>query len=137
VLVNNAAIFASVGFTHGPHDQISVDEWDRMFAVNVRGVWLCCREVIPHMRERGYGKIINIASGTAYKGIPHMLHYTTAKAAIGGLTRVLSRELGVKNIRVNAIVPGAIGASGFEVKVNFPSLFVPTSYGVGWTESWR
>jgi 3-oxoacyl-[acyl-carrier protein] reductase len=106
VLVNNAAIFASVGFTHGPHDQISVDEWDRMFAVNVRGVWLCCREVIPHMRERGYGKIINIASGTAWKGTPHMLHYVTSKAAVAGLTRALAREVGTQGIYVNTIAPG-------------------------------
>jgi 3-oxoacyl-[acyl-carrier protein] reductase len=106
VLVNNAAIFASVGFTHAPHDQISVDEWDRMFAVNVRGVWLCCREVIPHMRERGYGKIINIASGTAWKGTPYMLHYVTSKAAVAGMTRALAREVGTAGICVNTIAPG-------------------------------
>ena len=107
VLVNNAAIFASVGFTHAPHDQISVAEWDRMFAVNVRGVWLCCREVIPHMRERGTGKIINIASGTAWKGTPNMLHYVTSKAAVAGLTRALAREIGsTTGICVNTVAPG-------------------------------
>jgi 3-oxoacyl-[acyl-carrier protein] reductase len=106
VLVNNAAIFASVGFTHAPHDQISVEEWDRMFAVNVRGVWLCCREVIPHMRAQGHGKIINIASGTAWKGTPNMLHYVTSKAAVAGLTRALAREIGPTGICVNTIAPG-------------------------------
>ncbi len=106
ILVNNAAIFASVGFTHAPHDQISVAEWDRMFAVNVRGVWLCCREVIPHMRAQGYGKIINIASGTAWKGTPYMLHYVTSKAAVAGLTRALAREVGTQGICVNTIAPG-------------------------------
>ncbi|HEY7064086.1 MAG TPA: 3-oxoacyl-ACP reductase family protein [Chloroflexota bacterium] len=106
VLVNNAAIFASVGFTHAPHDQIGVDEWDRMFAVNVRGVWLCCRAVIPQMREQGYGKIVNIASGTAWKGTPYMLHYVTSKAAVAGLTRALAREVGTDGIRVNTIAPG-------------------------------
>jgi 3-oxoacyl-[acyl-carrier protein] reductase len=106
ILVNNAAIFASVGFTHGTHDQINVEEWDRMFAVNVRGVWLCCREVIPHMREQGYGKIVNIASGTAWKGTPNMLHYVTSKAAVAGLTRALAREIGTTGIRVNTIAPG-------------------------------
>ncbi len=106
ILVNNAAIFASVGFTHGAHDQIDVAEWDRMFAVNVRGVWLCCREVIPHMREQGYGKIVNIASGTAWKGTPNMLHYVTSKAAVAGLTRALAREIGTTGIRVNTIAPG-------------------------------
>jgi 3-oxoacyl-[acyl-carrier protein] reductase len=106
ILVNNAAIFASIGFTHAPHDQISVEEWDRMFAVNVRGVWLCCREVIPHMRAQGYGKIINIASGTAWKGTPYMLHYVTSKAAVAGLTRALAREVGAQGICVNTIAPG-------------------------------
>ena len=107
ILVNNAAVFASVGFTHAPHDQISVEEWDRMFAVNVRGVWLCCREVIPHMRAQGHGKIINVASGTAWKGTPNMLHYVTSKAAVAGLTRALAREVGgTTGICVNTIAPG-------------------------------
>jgi NAD(P)-dependent dehydrogenase (short-subunit alcohol dehydrogenase family) len=106
VLVNNAAIFASVGFTHAPHDQIGVAEWDRMFAVNVRGVWLCCKAVIPQMRVQGSGKIINVASGTAWKGTPNMLHYVTSKAAVAGLTRALAREVGTQGICVNAIAPG-------------------------------
>jgi 3-oxoacyl-[acyl-carrier protein] reductase len=107
ILVNNAAIFASVGFTHAPHDQIPVDEWDRMFAVNVRGTWLCCREVIPQMRAQGYGKIINISSGTASKGTVQMLHYVSSKAAVEGLTRALAREIGgTSGICVNAIAPG-------------------------------
>lgn len=107
VLVNNAAIFASVGFTHGPHDKIGVAEWDRMFAVNVRGAWLCCREVIPHMRAQGYGKIINISSGTASKGTANMLHYIASKAAVEGMTRSLAREVGgTSGICVNAIAPG-------------------------------
>jgi 3-oxoacyl-[acyl-carrier protein] reductase len=106
VLVNNAAIFASVGFTHGPHDQISVAEWDRMFAVNVRGVWLCCREVIPCMRQQGRGSIINISSGTAFKGTPNVLHYMSSKAAVVGLSRGLAREVGPAGIRVNALAPG-------------------------------
>lgn len=107
VLVNNAAIFASVGFTHGPHDTIGVAEWDRMFAVNVRGTWLCCREVIPHMRAQGYGKIINVSSGTASKGTVNMLHYIASKAAVEGMTRSLAREIGgTSGICVNAIAPG-------------------------------
>ena len=77
-----------------------------MFAVNVRGVWLCCKAVIPPMRERGYGKIINIASGTAWKGTPNMLHYVTSKAAVAGLTRALAREIGTTGICVNTIAPG-------------------------------
>lgn len=107
VLINNAAIFASVPFTRGPYDQVTVEEWDRMFAVNVRGMWLCCREVIPHMRKQGYGKIINISSGTASKGTGNMLHYVTSKAAVEGMTRALAREVGGNaGICINAIAPG-------------------------------
>jgi 3-oxoacyl-[acyl-carrier protein] reductase len=107
ILVNNAAIFASVRFTHGPHDSIPVDEWDRMFAVNVRGTWLCAREVIPHMRRQGYGKIVNVSSGTASKGTVGMIHYVSSKAAVEGFTRALAREIGGSSgICVNAIAPG-------------------------------
>jgi 3-oxoacyl-[acyl-carrier protein] reductase len=107
VLVNNAAMFASQRVTNGPFDQISVDEWDRVFAVNVRGLWLCCREVVSYMRQQGGGSIINISSGTAWKGTPNMLHYVTSKAAVAGLTRALAKEIGASSgIRVNAIAPG-------------------------------
>jgi 3-oxoacyl-[acyl-carrier protein] reductase len=107
ILVNNAAMFASIPITQGPFDHISIDEWDRLFAVNVRGTWLCCREVIPHMRARGYGKIINVSSGTAAKGIPNMLHYVSSKAAVEGLTRALAREVGATTgICINAVAPG-------------------------------
>jgi 3-oxoacyl-[acyl-carrier protein] reductase len=107
ILVNNAAMFASVPITQGPFDRIPLDEWDHLFAVNVRGTWLCCREVIPHMRIGGYGKIINISSGTAAKGIPNMLHYVASKAAVEGLTRALAREVGATaGICINAVAPG-------------------------------
>jgi 3-oxoacyl-[acyl-carrier protein] reductase len=106
ILVNNAAIFASVGFTHAPHDQISVEEWDRMFAVNVRGVWLCCKAVVPHMRRAGGGKIVNIASDTVLSGVPFFLHYVASKGAVIALTRALAREVGGDNICVNAVAPG-------------------------------
>jgi len=107
ILVNNAAMFASIPITQGPFDQIPLDEWDRLFEVNVRGTWLCCREVIPHMRARGYGKIINVSSGTAAKGVPNMLHYVASKAAVEGLTRALAREVGATTgICINAVAPG-------------------------------
>ena len=107
ILVNNAAIFASIPVSQGPFDQIPIDEWDRLFAVNVRGTWLCCRAVIPHMRSRGFGKIVNISSGTASKGTPNMLHYVSSKAAVEGLTRALAREVGTTTgICVNAVAPG-------------------------------
>ncbi len=113
VLVNNAAVFAAVSYTRGPHDKISVNEWDRMFAVNVRGVWLCCKEVIPHMRQQGYGKIINISSGTAWIGTPYVLHYVTSKAAVAGLSRALAREVGEHGIRVNSLAPGLTESETF------------------------
>ena len=106
VLVNNAAIFATVPMSRAPFDQIEVEEWDRMMAVNLRGTWLACRAVVPHMRARGYGKIINISSGTALKGSASRIHYVTSKAGVLGFTRTLAREVGKDGIRVNCLVPG-------------------------------
>jgi 3-oxoacyl-[acyl-carrier protein] reductase len=103
VLVNNAAIFTSIA--KRPFDEISVSEWDRMFAVNVRGTWLCTRAFAPAMRERGYGKVINVASMTVPSGIPLFAHYVASKGAIVALTRALARELGPWGICVNAISP--------------------------------
>ena len=105
-LVNNAAYFKQA--RRGPFDQIGVDEWDRAFAVNVRGTWLCCRAVHPQMRKQGYGKIVNVSSNTPYKGVPGFLHYTSSKSAIIGLTRALAREVGGDGIAVNTIAPDLI-----------------------------
>jgi 3-oxoacyl-[acyl-carrier protein] reductase len=107
VLVNNAAIFATIPMSRKPFDEIDVEEWDRMMAVNLRGTWLACRAVIPHMRRRGYGKIINIGSGTALKGSAGRIHYVTSKAGVLGFTRTLAREVGKDGIRVNCVVPGS------------------------------
>jgi 3-oxoacyl-[acyl-carrier protein] reductase len=108
VLINNAALFAGAWEQRGPSEELTVDQWDRMFAVNVRGTWLCCKHVVPHMRERGGGSIINISSGTAWKGSAGFLHYVTSKAAIVGMTRALAREYGASGrIRVNCIAPGS------------------------------
>ncbi|HEY2593830.1 MAG TPA: glucose 1-dehydrogenase [Chloroflexota bacterium] len=108
VLVNNAAIFASVWAERGSSEELTVEQWDRMFAVNVRGTWLCCKHVVPHMREQGGGSIINISSGTAWKGSAGFLHYVTSKAAVAGMTRALAREYGADGkIRVNCIAPGS------------------------------
>ncbi len=107
VLVNNAAIFATIPMSRMPFDQIEIDEWDRMMAVNLRGTWLACRAVIPVMRKRGYGKIINISSGTALKGSASRIHYVTSKAGVLGFTRTLAREVGKDGICVNCVAPGS------------------------------
>ena len=107
ILVNNAAMFATVPMSRAPFDRIEPAEWDRMMAVNLKGTWLACRAVVPHMREHGYGKIINISSGTALKGSDSRIHYVTSKAGILGFTRTLARELGGDGICVNCVAPGS------------------------------
>jgi 3-oxoacyl-[acyl-carrier protein] reductase len=107
ILVNNAAIFATVPMSRAPFDEIGIDEWDRMMRVNLRGTWLASRAVVEHMRKRGYGKIINISSGTALKGSANRIHYVTSKAGVLGFTRTLAMELGKDGIRVNCIAPGS------------------------------
>ena len=104
VLVNNAALFAPLQETKCT--EIDADLWDKVMAVNLRGPFLMVKHVAPHMIARGYGKIINIGSGTAYRGIPWMLHYVTTKGGIMAFTRALARELGGNGIRVNTLAPG-------------------------------
>jgi NAD(P)-dependent dehydrogenase (short-subunit alcohol dehydrogenase family) len=104
VLVNNAAIYGTL--RRRPFTEIPVEEWDRVMAVNLRGLFLCARAVFPAMKAQGKGKIINIASSTFFKGVPHYIHYTTSKGGVVGFTRSLARELGDFGIRVNAVAPG-------------------------------
>ena len=104
VLVNNAALFGTLSLK--PFEQISSEEWDRVMMVNVRGAFECAKAVAPQMRKNGSGKIINIASGTVYKGTPMMLHYVASKGAIIAMSRVLARELGNDGICVNSLAPG-------------------------------
>jgi len=106
-LVNNAAVFATVPMSRSPFDEIGIEEWDRMMAVNLRGAWLASCAVIPQMRLQGYGKIVNISSGTALKGASGRIHYVTSKAGILGFTRTLAMEVGSDNICVNCIAPGS------------------------------
>jgi len=106
ILVTNAALFGNLALK--PFEEIDSAEWDRLMAVNVRGVFECVKAALPEMRRRGYGKIINIASGTVFKGTPMMLHYVTSKGAIVAMTRCLARELGDSGIRVNTLAPGLV-----------------------------
>jgi NAD(P)-dependent dehydrogenase (short-subunit alcohol dehydrogenase family) len=104
VLVNNAALYAPLQETKCT--EIEAELWDKVMAVNLRGPFLMVKHVVPHMTAQGYGKIINIGSGTAYRGIPWMLHYVTTKGGIMAMTRALARELGEQGIRVNTLAPG-------------------------------
>ncbi len=106
ILVNNAAIYGGIGYK--PFYEISVDEWDTLMAVNLKGVFLCCKAVFPFMKEQGKGKIVNIASAVAFSGIPYFTHYTTSKGGVIAFTRAMARELGDYNINVNAVAPGLI-----------------------------
>jgi NAD(P)-dependent dehydrogenase (short-subunit alcohol dehydrogenase family) len=114
ILVNNAAIFAALSLK--PFTEISSEEWDKVLTVNVRGSFECAKAVVPKMRAKGYGKIINVASGTVFKGSPMVTHYVASKGAIIAFTRCIARELGPDGIRVNAIAPGLILSEG--VKAN-------------------
>lgn len=104
ILVNNAAIAASIQLR--PFEQITVAEWRRMQDVNAMGPFLCTRAVAPHMRRQQSGRIVNITSGTAFKGAPFMLDYVASKGALMTMTRSLARELGKDFVTVNAVSPG-------------------------------
>jgi p-cumic alcohol dehydrogenase len=105
-LVNNAALYATL--RGGRFDSIAEADWDAVMAINVKGIWNCCKAVVPLMRQTGGGSIVNISSLAATYGMPFGLHYTTSKAAVIGLTRGLARELGRDGIRVNALAPGTV-----------------------------
>jgi NAD(P)-dependent dehydrogenase (short-subunit alcohol dehydrogenase family) len=106
VLVNNAAVFATL--KPQPFDAIPEAEWDRVMAVNVKGIWNCARAVVPVMRAQGGGRIVNVASAIVAKGTAMLLHYVTSKGAVVAMTRALARELGPAGITVNAVAPGLI-----------------------------
>lgn len=105
ILVNNAGIFTEVLPRKGFED-IPVEEWDRVFSVNVRGVWLCSRAVAPVFRQQRSGVIVNISSGTILSGTPGFMHYVSSKGAVWAMTRCLANELGDFGVRVNCITPG-------------------------------
>lgn len=107
ILVNNAAMFSRVPMSRVPFEQLEIGEWDRMMAVNLRGMWLACRAVVPQMRAQKYGKIVNISSSTVWERTPTRIHYVTSKAGVIGFTRNLAAELGTDNITVNCVAPGS------------------------------
>jgi 3-oxoacyl-[acyl-carrier protein] reductase len=107
ILINNAAIFSTIPMNRGGIDSIDPAEWDRMMSVNLKGLFFCCRAVLPTMRKQKSGKIVNISSGTALNGSAGRIHYVTSKAGVIGFTRTLAREVGEDNINVNALAPGS------------------------------
>jgi NAD(P)-dependent dehydrogenase (short-subunit alcohol dehydrogenase family) len=112
VLVNNAGLYASLEMR--PFDQIPLDEWRKVMDVNVASMFLMCREVVPVMRAQGGGKIVNISSGTPFRGVPFLLHYVTSKGAIVALTRALAKEVGKDGVLVNCVAPGFTMSAGVE-----------------------
>jgi NAD(P)-dependent dehydrogenase (short-subunit alcohol dehydrogenase family) len=124
VLVNNASLFASLAHTRLM--DMSAEEWDRVMTINARGTLQACQAVVPSMLAGGGGKIVNIASGTVYYGPPGLGHYTASKAAVVALTRTLSRELGDRNIQVNAINPGLTESDSIRDNPQFEQARGPT-----------
>lgn len=109
-LVNNAALFANI--KGGRFDSLPEEQWEQVMAVNVKGVWNCCKAAVPELRKAGGGSIVNISSLAAVYGLPYGLDYATSKAAVIGMTRSLARELGRDWIRVNAVGPSAVMTEG-------------------------
>jgi NAD(P)-dependent dehydrogenase (short-subunit alcohol dehydrogenase family) len=95
-----------------PFTEIPLDEWRRVMDVNVASMFLTCRAAVPAFRERGGGAVVNISSGTPFRGVPFLLHYVTSKGAIVAFTRALAKELGRDGIRVNCVAPGFTMSDG-------------------------
>ena len=110
ILVNNAGLYASLEMR--PFEQIPLEEWRRVMDVNVASMFLTCRAIVPVMRAQGGGKIVNISSGTPFRGVPFLLHYVTSKGAIVAFTRALARELGKDKVLVNCVAPGFTMSDG-------------------------
>jgi NAD(P)-dependent dehydrogenase (short-subunit alcohol dehydrogenase family) len=104
ILINNAGIYSSLA--PQPFEQQTAEEWRKILDVNVIGTFLCCQAVVAQMRTQGGGRIINLSSGTPFKGVPYLLHYVASKGAINAITKALAKELGSDGILVNGIAPG-------------------------------
>ena len=120
ILINNAAYFMSVW--KGPFWEMTVEEFDKAMAVNVRGSWLCAKAVAPHMQKQKSGKIINISSNVALTGNPNYIHYVTSKGALIAMTRAMARELGDWNICVNTVSPGFVVTEGRQVDPEYEKI---------------
>ena len=112
VLVNNAGLYASLEMR--PFTEIPLEEWRTVMDVNVASMFLTCRAVVPVMRGQGGGKIVNISSGTPFRGVPFLLHYVTSKGAIVAFTRALAKEAGKAGVLVNCVAPGFTMSAGVE-----------------------
>jgi NAD(P)-dependent dehydrogenase (short-subunit alcohol dehydrogenase family) len=112
ILINNAGLYASLAMR--PFTEIPLEEWRQVMDVNVASMFLACRAAVPVMREQGGGRIVNISSGTPFRGVPFLLHYVTSKGAIVAFTRALARELGKDGIHVNCVAPGFTMTEGVE-----------------------
>ncbi len=113
ILVNNAAIYPI-----RPWTEIREEEWDEVLAVNLKGYFLCARAVFPHMKARGHGRIINVASITFFIGFANLLDYVSSKGGVVGFTRTLAREIGPESITVNAVSPGAFPTDAEKIHPN-------------------
>lgn len=120
ILVNNAAVYSIL--RRKPFIEITGEEWDQLMAVNLKGMFFCCQAVYPYMKQKKYGKIINISSSTIFKGSPLFIHYVTSKSGVVGFTRALAREIGADGIRVNAVAPG-LTETGINEGVTLPEGF--------------
>jgi NAD(P)-dependent dehydrogenase (short-subunit alcohol dehydrogenase family) len=112
ILINNAGLYASLAMR--PFTEIPLDEWRQVMEVNVASMFLTCRAAVPVMRANGGGKIVNISSGTPFRGVPFLLHYVTSKGAIVAFTRALAKELGKDGIHVNCVAPGFTMSAGVQ-----------------------
>ena len=120
ILINNAAYFMTVW--KGPFWEMTVEEFDKAMAVNVRGSWLCAKAVVPHMQKQQKGKIINISSNVALTGNPNYIHYVTSKGALIAMTRAMAREVGDWNICVNTVSPGFVVTEGRQVDPEYEKI---------------
>jgi NAD(P)-dependent dehydrogenase (short-subunit alcohol dehydrogenase family) len=127
VLMNNAGVFADLG--KKPFFEISSQEWDRVLAVNLKGMFHCCKAVYPQMKKQGKGKIINVTSSTFFQGVPYFLHYVSSKGAVIALTRALAREIGDAGIGVNAIAPGLTSSESVRGSQMYPEEYLKAAAG--------